>query len=225
MKNTVLILITTVFALSSVAVEKIQPLQLELESLVRTLRLGQSTQLKLKISGSDVCGITEATEGVVPEHLKKGPFSYQFNFKPQREGSFKLGPYCISMNGQKLTSNQIEINVLPQWEGVYGTIFRTNKKAIKLGEPFELVVERWSFADDRIIPNSLKKDDALFSSKSCGTSISTLYDEGERFYYRKRSWLVTPRTTGEFSITKELFSQFPANTPPPDLKIMVNEKQ
>ena len=148
MKKTIITLLMLTIALLHADASE-SDLRLELESSIRTVRLGQSTKLKLKIIGSGVYEITEGTEGIEADNMKAGAFVYELEFKPQRNGSFKFGPYSLSVNGQKLTSNQIEINVLPQWDGNYGTFFRVDRDSIVLGEDVELVVETWSKAYDR----------------------------------------------------------------------------
>jgi hypothetical protein len=122
--------------------------RLELETPVRTLRLGQKAQLKLTIIGSGVYSITEGTEGINADNMKAGSFVYQFEFKPQRTGQFAFGPYTLAVNGQKLTSNRVSVEVLPQWDGKLGTYFRVNTNAIALGEDVELTAESWANKND-----------------------------------------------------------------------------
>jgi hypothetical protein len=104
--------------------------KLELESGLRTLRLGQETTLKMRIAGAPISRLTEASEGVVPENSRVGAFVYEFRFKPQREGKFTFGPYQLSFNGRNLTSNSLSIYVLPPWDGTYGTFFRVDSNNI-----------------------------------------------------------------------------------------------
>ena len=197
-------------------------LRLELKSQVRTLRLGQSQRLKLQISGSEVSEITEASEGLDFDSLRPGAFVYNLNFNPQRKGSFTFGPYSIEVNGQKLESNQVKINVLPQWDGICGTFFRIDTNSIVLGDSVELTMETWT-KDAKYI-SILPKRNESFSVKlgSGGGSTSTSGYDNVR--YSNRSYFITPKKTGEFKITKELFREFPEDINAPDLTVMVKEK-
>ena len=197
-------------------------MRLELESSVRTLRLGQSTKLKLKLIGSGVYEITEQTEGINADNMKAGSFVYEFEFNPQRKGGFTFGPYSLTVNGQKLMSNQIEINVLPQWDGTYGTFFRIDKGSIVLGEDIELVVETWAKEYDRKSIFLDRKES--FSSTTGGSSrYSSRSGKDGEVTYIKRSWFISPKKTGEFEISKELFREFPDDIELPEFTIQVKE--
>ena len=222
MRRYSLTILATLIALTCAHADE-SSLRLELESPVKTLRLGQSKKLKLKISGSDVHQITESSEGIDINHMRAGTFVYEFNFKPQRKGIFTFGPYSVEFNGQKLTSNQIKIDVLPQWEGTYGTCFRVDTNSIELGESIEFVMETWSKDRGGYISISLNRDESFSSSMGGGMSSSSFSSDDGTVSYRTRSWSVTPKTAGEFRITKELFKEFPDNIQAPDITVQVKE--
>ena len=134
--------------LSTLAWSGDSDLKLELESNVRTLRLGQRATLRLRIVGAAVGRLTEKSEGVVPANTTVGSFVYDFSFEPQREGQFTFGPYQLSFNGQPLMSSPLSIFVLPPWDGTYGTFFRTDSDSVTLGEKIELTMETWSIQPD-----------------------------------------------------------------------------
>lgn len=100
MKKPIIVFLVIVTLMSKASVAELN-LRLELESSVRSLRLGQSTKFKLKVVGSGVYEITEKTEGIEADNMRTGAFVYEFEFKPQRLGAFSFGPYALSMNGQK----------------------------------------------------------------------------------------------------------------------------
>jgi len=203
-------------------------LRLELESPVRTLRVNEITKPKLKIIGSDVREITEKTEGISAYNPELGAFVYKFTFHPQKEGEYTLGPYSITVNGRKLTSNQILITVLPQWNGKFGTFFRVDKDSIVLGEDIELHVETWVKEGQEPIPSfTLSREESFsWTPGDSGVHGGRLGDWGEpgfreTFHYTRRSWFITPKKAGAFRISKELFKGFPENITPPDIKVMV----
>jgi hypothetical protein len=197
-------------------------LRLELESSVRTVRLGQSTKLKLKIIGSGVYEITEGTEGINADNMKAGAFVYEFKFKPQKKGSFTFGPYAISVNGNKLNSNQTTINVLPQWDGTYGTFFRVDTNSIVLGEDIELVVETWAKKyDHKSI--SLDRSESYITTSGAASSASIRSGKEGAVTYMKRSWFISPKNSGEFKITREIFRRFPEDIAAPNITIKVKD--
>ena len=226
MKRTLIALVLTLSVLSTPAWAGDSDLRLELESGMRTLRLGQETTLKMRIAGVGISHLTEESEGVVPENPKAGAFVYEFKFKPQREGKFTFGPYQLSFNGQKLTSNPVSIYVLPAWDGTYGTFFRVDSNSIALGEAIELVMETWSEKYEHV-SCSLKGNDGAFAlAPTAGvgfSAISSTSNGGVSQFYSRSAWRITPKKPGEFRITKDLFLNFPESVNPPDITILVKE--
>jgi len=221
MKRNSLTLLVALIALTGAQAEE-PSLQLVLESRVSSLRYGTSSSLTLKLSGAPVEDMIKPQEGIEPSVGPKA-FVYRFNFKPQREGSFTFGPYFMEVNGKKLESNQVTINVLPEWNGTLGTFFRVNTNSIALGESVELTMETWQKDHDYISINPVH--DESFSV-SMGNIMSTSSGSGEdRISYRSRTWLITPRTAGEFKINKELFREFPENIKAPSFSIQVAESK
>jgi len=197
-------------------------LRLELESSVRSLRLGQSTKLKIKVIGSGVYEITEKTEGIEADNMRAGAFVYEFEFKPQRLGTFSFGPYALSMNGQKMNSNRVTINVLPQWDGTYGTFFRVDTNSIVLGENIELVAETWSKIYDRNFISLDRKE--TFVTQQGRSNISSRHSgNGGTVVYNCNSWFITPKQAGEFKISRDIFRRLPEDIKPPDFIIMVKK--
>lgn len=212
---------------------------LKLEPSFRSIREGQSATLKLKISGSDVRAIIAEMEGINPKspekeavvyevgftRQKKEAFVYEFDFKPLRQGVFTFGPYSISVNGQKLVSNQIQINVAPPWDGNCGTYFLVDKTSIIHGEDVELVIETWTTSPDKS-PLIFKPNETFSLQNTAYVCHSSFHkNEHSEVRYSKISCLITPKESGEFRITKDLFKEFPDDIQPPDFTIMVKEKE
>ncbi len=197
-------------------------LRLELESNVRTLRLGQETTLRLRIVGPGVRRLTEKSEGVSPKDPAASAFVHELGFKPPREGSFTFGPYQLSFNSQELTSNPVSIFVLPAWDGRYGTFFRIDSNSITLGESIELVMETWSktYESKHCL---LKRDEAFTFTQGAAVMSGTASDKGT-WVYARSVWFVTPKKAGEFRITGDLFLSFPEGVEPPDLTVIVKER-
>jgi hypothetical protein len=176
-KRMLTILMTTIIFSCLNAEDEGLGLQLKLESRDKTVRLGQTSTLTLRISGDEISDITKGTEGLDVNLVPRSSFANDFRFRPQREGLFTFGPYEISVNGQKLTSNKVEIFVLPQWHGKFGTFFRVNEKSIVLGEEVELVIETW--AKDHQSPLIVMDIGDSFSRRS-GTSSSHSVSIGDK---------------------------------------------
>ncbi|MBM4029023.1 MAG: hypothetical protein FJ280_27045 [Planctomycetes bacterium] len=197
-------------------------LKLELESNVRTLRLGQESTLKLRIAGPGIGRLTEPSEDLGPKDPAAGAFVYELKFKPQREGDFTFGPYQLSFNGRLLTLNLVSIFVLPAWDGTYGTFFRVDRDSITLGESIELVIEKWSTAYEpkRYL---FTRDETFTFTTGEFLSHRTSSDKGTLVHMRS-SWLITPKQAGVFRITRDLFQSFPEGVVPPDITVTVREK-
>jgi hypothetical protein len=196
--------------------------RLELASPARTLRLGQTTQLKLAIIGSGVYAITEGTEGINADNMRAGSFVYQFEFKPQRTGRFVFGPYSLVVNGQKLESNRASVEVLPQWDGKLGTYFRVDATSIVLGEDVELTVESWASTYESRSMNLGRQDSFTWRSGGA-SSFSSRSDKDGNVCYTKKAWLISPTKAGEFKIDRTVFTDFPQDVTPPDFTITVKE--
>ncbi len=196
-------------------------LRLELESNVRTVRLGQEATLRLRIAGPEIRRLTEESEGISPKNPASGAFVHELGFKPPREGGFTFGPYRLSFNGQELTSNRVSLFVLPAWDGTYGTFFRTDSNSIALGESIEFVMETWSTTHD---PRHcfLKRDEAFTYTQGETIMSGTKSDKGT-WAYARSAWFVTPKKAGKFRITRDLFQSFPEKVEPPDITVMVKE--
>ena len=191
-------------------------LSFRLEADLTTLRLGQDEQLKLILVGQGVDQIIAGTEGLNYPETGPGSFTRTLEFKPQREGSFTFGPYTVTINGQKLTSNTLHIEVLPRWDGTFGTFFRVDKSQIGLGESFQLVIETWKKEQDHTPFPGLRRDAGF--ARSLGTS---RYGGSASSSYERVVWIITPRKPGAFKINSALFEKFPADVDPPDLTVEV----
>jgi hypothetical protein len=223
MKKTLAVFLMITIALLHVSAAE-SGLRLELDSSVRSIRLGQSTKLKLKIIGSGIYEITEGTEGINANNMKAGAFVYEFVFKPQRKGMFTFGPYSVSVNGQNLKSNKILINVVSQWEGTYGTFFRVDTNSIVLGEDIELVAETWEKKYSHKSMFLDRKESFMMRLGNSSTSTSSFSSNADGMVvYKCRSWYITPKKAGKFTISKDIFKEFPEDINPPEFTIMVAE--
>ena len=202
-------------------------LRLVLESNARTLRIGRDATIKLKIIGSDIANITAHTVGLkqYPSELEP-TFTQELFFKPKKLGKIKIGPYSLSFNQKVLTSNTLEIEVLPKLKETNGTLFRVNKKEITLGEQIELVFETWGNSSKGWESKEFHlKDNELFEYEpGLGwTSFSSTDDTTT--VYERIAWLITPKKSGTFKITKELFDSFPEDVDFHDIILKVKEKK
>lgn len=197
-------------------------LRLELESSVRTVRLGQETTLRLRIIGPGIGRITEKSEGISPKNPAVGAFTQELAFKPPREGNFTFGPYRLSFNGRELTSNRVSIFVLPAWDGTYGTFFRTDSNSITRGESIEFVMETWS---KRYEPKlCVLKRDAAFTATQGESIMSSMASDNSTWVYTRTVWFVTPKEAGDFRLTRDAFLSLPEAVEPPDITVTVKAR-
>lgn len=195
-------------------------LQLKLESKEKTIRIGQSLTLNLKIIGKELSSIFSDSQDQDLEfkNFNTSGFNTALDFKPKRTGTYTFGPYKLTFNNTNLISNKILINVLPEWDGRLGTYFFTDKDQINLGEQVELTLEIWS--KSKIDHLSLvKNDDFEFEYPRSSSSIQT--SNGITTVYKKYVWTITPKKKGEIVITDSHFETFPIESPKPSIKINV----
>ena len=216
-KNMIISLMSIITLLTGCATDS--GVRLELEPSVRTLRLGDSSTLKLSIAGSSVSAITADAEGVITRDEDNASFVRLIPIKAVREGRLVFGPYSLQFNGKQLTSEAVSISVLPEWEGTFGTYYHVGKKEIALGTDFELMSETWSKEYDRKKLLIKRGDD--FEYKSGPLQGGTRTVAKKKVHYSKRSWLITPNRAGTFRVTKDIFREFPEGTEPPDITITV----
>lgn len=222
MKNTIAAVLVSFF---SWGIRADTPFTLEVKSPVRTLRLGQEVRLKLRIAGSGVNAITRESEGIDADYAAgDSVFEHEIRFKPQRTGRFTFGPYAIDMNGAKLTSNSISVDVLPQWDGQPGMYFRVDTNAVVLGDEVELTVESWSKKGrPQSVNLSLDRNENFTARSGWGISFSRITTTDEDMSCSQTSWFICPKKAGIFKIDKNLFKDFPVGTTPPDIAILVKE--
>ncbi len=195
-------------------------LSLELMSNVRAPRVGQRVIIELKIIGQAIAGIITDTNDIESISPNKPEFVYKYLLQPKNEGDTVLGPYSLSFNGEYLESNSLILKVLPEWDGGYGTIFRVDCNEIYLGESFELVMETWS---DKYMNNNISvlSNPELATIEARFSGSQTSIKDGETSYYFYQNWIITPKSRGEFLITKDFFRDFPDDIEPPQLKVHV----
>lgn len=223
MKKGITTILSVCFAICTVNADS-PDLQLKLQSRFHTLRIGQFKDLELHLSGNKIDDITKGSEGI--SNWKKNGFVYKFRFQPEKEGMLEVGPYSIDLDGKKITSNSIDVEVLPKWEGKYGTFFRTHTNSITLGQDFEFVIETWS--TNKIDYSSMSasfQDDDSFSAKGIGSySSANISTKEPSYYYKAQSFLITPKNEGEFRVTKDLFRKYPVDLESPNISITVKNK-
>lgn len=223
MKRVTIIFLLVMFCIATSADENVKEtnLSLELTSKTHTLRVGHGATVELKIAGQAITEIIKDMNNIKPSIFNKKPeFIYKFTFLSAKEGDYSLGPYSLLFNGVKLESNSLTFKVLPEWDGDLGTIFRVDCNEIYLGESFELVMETWSKEHTKFNisasynPEHASIETGVFRNK---TSIKN----SEERNYCSKSWIITPKSAGDFYITKEFFKEFPDGIEPPQLKVLV----
>jgi hypothetical protein len=222
MRNCVVVMIAILSVGAAPAWPQEAGLRLEVETALRTLRVGQETTLKLRIVGTEIARLLPPSEGVVTDTATPGAFVYEFKFRPPREGPFTFGPYQLSFNGRSLTSNAVSMRVLPPWNGTYGTFFRVDSNSITLGESIELVAESWSEKPD-VRAAVLKGNSDAFTLSSPSVQSLLTMNNGVSASWRQCRWLLTPKKAGAFRITQDSFQSLPPDVTAPDLAITVRE--
>ena len=223
MKQIVAVFLLSLFCTTISAGEgsKDKNLNLELETDLHSLRVGQTASIELKIVGNAIKEIIKDANSSDLFFSTKAPeFVYTFPYHPQKEGEYKLGPYSLSFNGMDLKSNSVKIKVLPGWNGEFGMFFRTDCNEISLGSSFEVVMEIWS--KKPIQSHVFEMFKPLIAIIDPGVTINQDFTKnGEKCYYFMKSWKIYPRYKGEFVITKDFFEAFPDDAKMPQLEVLV----
>lgn len=194
-------------------------LKLELESERRSVRVGDSVGISLRIVGPGLRKMLRNADGLPLDGFQDDAFVYHFRVRPAREGVFAVGPYSLLFNGQSLQSNGASLTVLPEWEGRCGTFFRVDRSTISLGESFELVAETWS--KDAALPPLSLKSDGRFNTDRSFTMNAQQVEERRWTTYACWSWEITPTEAGDFLIDGSLFRDLPETVEPPKLVVHV----
>ena len=198
-------------------------LTLNVESGVKTVRVGDRVTVTLSITGAAVTNIVGATQGARLEDMGNGGFRYDCQFVAQEEGDCVFGPYTVSFNGQSLTSQPLTVHVLGKWSGTTGALFRIDRNRIALGEEVELVQETWS--QKRLEYSAsharVKRAPDAYEWHMGPSSMSVSTSQGSTNFSDRQTWLFKPKNRGVFRITKDVFEVLPEGVPPPDLTVTV----
>ena len=198
-----------------------EKLVLTLESKAKSIRLGESTELELKLTGTEISKVTRGMVKQTDALNKASEFVHNSTFRPDKEGAHTFGPFSMSINGAKVSSNTITVHVLPKWNGEFGTFFRVHAEEIKLGEEIELVVETWS--DGKATPSLSLKWDKAYSQRIGSTTFRTNSDNGKMTRMASKRYFITPKKAGTFTINKDIFSKVPDGITVPEINVAVTE--
>ena len=196
------------------------------ESRVKTVRVGDHISLTLKLQGSDLTNIiNRAAAGAEFLNPGTGVFQYKCDFTAKKEGACVFGPYMVSFNGQTLTSQPLTVRILPKWNGEYGTFFRIDRNKVILGEEVELVQETWSQKRmEYSTTHARMKRLNIDYENAFGPSLNSFsVSQGVTNCYDRQTWLLKPKKSGVFKITKDLFDSLPDGVTPPDFAVTVEE--
>ena len=204
-------------------------LVLTLESHQKTVRVGETINLVLALTGNDLTNIFQnAHEAPELGCYAASGFRYDCSCTAKKEGDLVFGPYALSFNGQRLTSNTQMVHVLPKAKVTQersGTTFRVDKESISLGDDVELVMESWSHSRPPLPspPNAklkLSPNDFNIADSSYGRTLE--FSEGAVSFCDRQSWRLRPKKPGIFKIDRDIFDELPAGVMPPDFTIKVN---
>ncbi len=194
---------------------------------VRTVRLGDKVDVRLKVIGDAVDSVVGGTDGAKLHSRDGEGFHARYTFVPQQEGECSFGPYTLSFNGQTLTSQTVKIHVLPKWTGEDGSYFRIDRPRIVLGESIELVQETWrrkrrndSTSRLRIMRATNDYDCSL--GRSFHSMTISHVNVTTTNCYDRQTWFLKPRKPGVFRITRQIFESWPEDIIPPDFSVTVD---
>lgn len=198
--------------------------ELMLESPFLTYRLGARGSLNLKLVGEEARIVSGKLDGVEAASLKS-PFQKSLDFVPRREGMHAVGPFEMEVNGRKLRSNALEIQVLPPWNKGYGQEFRLNRRALELGETAELAMEEMapSYRESKLFGVQLEPKWAV--ATLAGTVTETLPQGGKENFHVMVAYRIRPTAAGVFRLGREDFRALPANVALPELRIEVRGRR
>ena len=199
----------------------------------KTVRLGESLRLTLKLTGDAASKIVSSTEGATLNFSDGDGFHSNYTFSPKQEGDCTFGPYTLDFNGHRYTSKPLVVRVLPKWNGEFGSFFRVDRNKIELGEEIELVQEMWTQKGfgpqtSRVRTRKATNDYECSSPSSqsrCSFSIKVQdgHPTTNSTYSVRQAWRIKPMKTGIFKITKDLFEAWPDDVTPPDFAVTVEQ--
>jgi hypothetical protein len=194
------------------------PFDLKLESMSKSVRVGEPVRLRLKITGEGVHAITQNTPGILRQ--KTPSFNYPFEVSTEKEGVLVFGPYKMSVNGHILLSNRVVVRVLPKEQiKKLGTFFRVDKTSVPVGGEIEFTVETWSASFQRNPIRFIRS--TAFSARPGATSLNSESGPHGMMVHKTQTWIITPKKAGDLRISRDLFEQFPENLDPPNILIQV----
>jgi len=203
-------------------------LVLTLEAHQRTVRVGETINLVVKLTGNDLTNIFQsAKEFPALDRYGNSGFRLDCSYTATNEGELVFGPYAFSFNGQKLTSNTQTVQVLPKVaKGELGTTFRVNRESISLGDDVELVMESRNQCKPPL-PSppraelKLRSNDFGITDSSCGRTLD--FSAGVVSFCDQQSWRLRPKKPGVFEIDGDIFAELPTGVTPPHFAIKVHE--
>jgi hypothetical protein len=194
-------------------------IEFEITSPHRMMRIGDESKIKLSLFIPEFERLLKQTEGINLEEMEPSAFVYEASFKAQHKGPLTFGPYSITYNGQKIKSNQLVVQVLPEWDGTFGTLFHVDRESINLGEDIELLVETWR-ETNRTSVIDLKNNEA-FSITSRRSSSSLTSQGNSKVFYNRIAWRISPKKAGELVIDKDMFRNIPKDVEFKPIKIQI----
>lgn len=196
---------------------------------IRTVRLGDQVTLTFQLTGDALTNIVSSTENAQLNSWDGEGLHSRYTFVPQKEGECRFGPYTISFNGETFSSKPLIVQVLPKWNGEYGTFFRIDHNTLALGDRIEFVQEIWSpkrleDVNPQIKLKSANNDYEISIGRSA-TSFSLSFDKTGRQtnFYHRNTWFIQPKRSGVFKINADLFKSLPDGVKPPDFSVTVKE--
>lgn len=125
------------------------PYRLELACRQQRLLLGEQVECALEIEGYSLAppaaGALADRPGLA---FRPGPagggkatgFVYPFDFRPDEAGTVALGPFELSFEGHRLTSNRLALQVIAPPPGDVMLAIVASASEVRVGEPFDLVL-------------------------------------------------------------------------------------
>lgn len=143
----------------SLAAAGASPYRLELACREQRLFLGEQVECALQIEGYS---LDPSAAGKLADRpglaFRPGPggggkakgFVYPFDFRPDRSGTVTLGPFELSFEGQRLTSNRLALEVIEPPSPDVPLAIVASPSVVRVGEPFNVVlIERVASEPDQ----------------------------------------------------------------------------
>lgn len=199
--------------------------QLRLQPLEHTesTRVGDSVRLVLTLTNLNLNNDSQLRSFPLETYENKPAFRTFIPLTLEKAGTFTVGPFALTVDGQTYTSNTQIIQVMDAWNGENEVHVTTDKTELMLGEKFRYTVRAW-VKPDAVFKLHLDPDHPVNNSLiAAGSSSGNTYHKNRRYF--ARTFIFRPETSGTFILSSGIFKDWPEEIKLQPVTILVSETE